>query len=776
MDMNTLRFEKFSKLDRREPVAFAVPCAQGELRDPADFRLLEGERVIPCQTTVTGRWPDDSVKWLFVRAICDLPGNAAKELHFACAGGPPPAPAPPRVTVSRLADGSLAIDTGPLSCVVPAHGLWPVRDVRLNGRALWDADPFRGFRAQFGGVAHRSRDLAVRLTVEEDGPLCAVVRIDAVNAADEALPGVRARLYCWAGMPWLTLQYTLTNRSRALGTAIPVRDWALDLEPAGAAPLLRAAQSCYWDQVARSTTSVAIRLTADWWRLDGCEHQVDCYAHNTWADWQGERGGVLVSVRHASQNFPKGYVVEPARLVVELYPPTETDALEWFAGVAKTHELLLHFHAPDCTDAELGCRAAQFQLGDRPALSPERYGASGVWPEAIFAGPVSRKLLAFFARVADMRPVALGIFNFGDEPEAGYTNQGRGDAGADEGDRQVWLNNEYDLAHHLFLFYARTGERRFLEYALNSARHWLDVDLVHSDVAPRLRGGHLAHCRRHAAQTMVYPSHQWVQGLFDMYHFSGDPEARELALGVAANVLWQSEHCGYLTPKGGSTREMGWALRCMLNAWHETRDEQYLRLGERIEALFADWGDGPGGGAMLAPYTAHSEPRAIFMNALTATSLAMWATATGSTRARQLALAIAADLATHGMTPWGLPYYKELPSLRVASAGAMFVEAMSWAYRLGGDRRLLEAALPALEDMLHTESYHLGAFRKRAITNGLLMLVELEPAGGKMFAFSLVGALQLVAVARDEELARRLDYQLRLGGPSDPAAAARRTP
>ncbi|MBA4387321.1 MAG: hypothetical protein C0404_05025 [Verrucomicrobia bacterium] len=760
--MNSLRFEKLSKLDRREPACFAVPCAKGEIKESADFRLIDGKNVVPSQARVTGKWPDGSAKWLFVRAICDLPGNAPKEMRFDLAGKQRAARPPQTVRVSRKADGSLAVDTGRLSLVVPAKGLWPVKDVRLDGKAIWDADPFRGIRAKFGRIGHESRDLDVGLTVEESGPLCAVVRIDVVASEDETVPGMRARLFFWAGMPWFTMNYTVTNRIRALGQFVEVRDWVMDLEPAGQAPLLRASQACYGDRIERSKESVVVRLTADWWRADGCEHQVDCYAHNTWADWQDKRGGVMVSVRHASQNFPKGYVVEPGRMAIELYPPTEADALEWFAGAAKTHELLFHFHGPDCPDAELGCRAAQFQLGDRPSLSPERYGHCGVWPEGIFKGPSSNKLLRYFALVADMRPTALGIFNFGDEPELGYTKQGRGESGVDEGDKQIWLNNEYDLAHHLFLFYARTGERRFLEYALNSARHWMDVDIVHSDVEPRLRGGHLAHCRRHAAQTMVYPSHQWVQGLFDMHHFSGDPDARELALGVAENVRWQSENRGYLKPKSGSTREMGWALRCMLNTWRETGEEKYRKLGEKIEALFVDWGEGAGGGALFAPYTVHSEPRVVFMNALTATSMAMWAFETGSKRAKKLVMAIADDLVENGMTPWGVPYYKELPSLKVATAGFVFVELMSWAYRLSGDKRYLEAGLPALEELPRTEGYHLGAFRKQPIKNGLLMLVESEPAGGKLFAHALAGTLQFVAGSGSKKLAGMLDYQLRL--------------
>ncbi len=761
--MNTLFFEKFSKLDRREPVCFAVPCAKGELARPEDFRLLDGDAVVPAQARSTGDWPDGSVKWLFVRAICDLPGNAPKELRFELDGRRPAAAPAAAVSVNPQADGSLAVDTGRLRLTVPSRGLWPVRDVRLDGKALWDADPFRGFRAEFGSFRHESRELEVKLAVEEAGPLCAVVRVDAVvPAADDSAPGVRARLFFWAGMPWFTVSYTLTNRHRALGKSIEVRDWALELEPAGESPLLRVAEGCYRDGVRRSAGPVELRFTADWWRRNSSEHQFDCYAHNTWADWQSARGGVTLSVRHATQQFPKGYAAEPGRLSAELYPPSESEALEWFAGVAKTHEILFHFHGPDAPDAELGCRAAQFQLGDRPALAVERYRHSAVWPERIFEGPVSRRLLAHFAMVADMRPTALGVFNFGDEPEPGYTNQGRGEAGADLGDKQIWLNNEYDLAHHLFLFHARTGERRFLEYALNSARHWMDVDVVHGDVEPRFRGGHLAHCRRHAAETVVSPSHQWVQGLFDMHHFSGDPDARELAVGVAENVLWQTENRGFLKPKSGATREMGWALRAVLNAWRETGDKRYVELGGKIEALFADWGEGSGGGALFAPYTVHSEPRAVFMNALTATSLALWSLETGSARGMRLALGIVDDLAANAMTPFGVPYYKELPSLKVATAGSMFVEALSYAYRLAPERRYLEAGLPALEELPSTEGYHLGAFRKLPVKNGLLQAVESEPKGGKTFANSLVAALQFVALSGSEKLARGLDYGLEL--------------
>jgi hypothetical protein len=755
--VNTLTFDKFSKLDRAEPVAFGIPFAPGEMGGPDAFRLLDANRAVPCQARATGSWPDGSVRWLFVRAIVDLPGNAAKTFSFRTDGeGAPPAP-DAGVALGENDDGSLDVDTGRLACTVPAEGLWPVVDLALDGEPVCDDGPFAGIRMLFGGDEHDSTELDVTLAVEESGPLCAVIRIDAVPDADDAVPGVRARLTFWAGRPWFTMAYTVVNRSRELETWTEVTDWALELEPAGESPRLRVAFGHYRDQVTRSDELAELRFDADWWRANTCEHQTDCYAHNTWADWESERGGMLISLRHATQNFPKGYVVGPDRLAVELYPSAEEEPLEWYAGVAKTHEVLFCPHEPGAGDAELGARAAQFQLGDHPRLDPARFAAAGIWSEGFLAGPHSRRVLAKLAGIADSRTVGLGVFNFGDDWEPGYTYQGRGESGVDEGDKLVWLNNEYDVTHHYYLMWAVTGERRFLEYGRNSARHWMDVDIVHSDAGPDKKGGHLAHCRRHAAVASVYPSHQWVQGLFDTWHLAGDPDAFDAARGVADNVAWQVENKGYLEPGGTSTREMGWALRTMLHAWRETGEPRYRELGDRIEQLFADWGGG--GGELLAPYTVHTEPRVNFMNALTGTSLAMWGLATGSDRAKQTAVAVADDIIENGMTVFGLPYYKELPSLRRARAGIMSVQLFAFAYRLTGDAKYLDAGRPGLEAWL--EGGGRTGFTKEPMTNGLYLRPALFPATSKAFAVSMPAALEHIAAGGAE---RAAGYDFCAGG------------
>jgi PcRGLX-like N-terminal RIFT barrel domain len=759
--MNTLTFEKFSKLDRTEPSSFGIPFAPGELPDAAAFGLMNDDAAIPCQTKVTGTWPDGSVRWLFVRAFFDLPGNAAKQFAFTVDGSIQQPEPPERVELQKQDDGSIRVNTGPLALTVPTSGLWPVCDVEIDGRAIWDNEPFRGVRMQFGSHELNSIEQGVTLTVEEAGPLCAVIRIDAdLPYDDDTFPGIRARLFFWAGVPWFTMQYTVVNRSTKLEMWTDVRDWTLDLEPVGENVLLRQAAGCYYDYPQRSGEALEFRFAADWMKRDGFEHQTDCYAHNSWADWQADRGGVMISVRHASQNFPKGYVVETDRICIELYPPGEHGPLEWFAGSAKTHELLFHFHGPDASDGALGCRAAQFQLGDHPRLSVERFAHSTAWVERIFDGPMSRKVLARFASIADNRPVGYGIFNFGDDWSAGYSYQGRGEAGTDQGDKLVWLNNEYDCTHHYYLFYALTGERRFLEYGLNSARHWMDVDIIHSNVDPKRKGGHIAHCRRHCADANVHLSHQWVQGLFDTYHLTGDPDALDLARGVADNIAWQVENSGFLEPGKVNSRVMGWALRALLNAWRETNDDKYRALGDKIEALFADWGRGTG--ALLANYTVHTELRVNFMNALTGTSLAMWGIETGSDRAKQIAVAVADDIIENGMTVFGLPYYKELPSLRRTTAGIMAMQLFAYAYTLTGDKKYLEAALPSVEDWMANSQTSAFGYVKQAMKNGLFLEPKPFPPNTKSFAVSMPAMLQFIAASGSETLAKKLDFQLEL--------------
>lgn len=106
-----------------------------------------------------------------------------------------------------------------------------------------------------------------------------------------------------------------------------------------------------------------------------------------------------------------------------------------------------------------------------------------------------------------------GMLNWGDTWDSGYTMQGRGNG------RVVWSNNEYDFPHSCALQYARTGVRRYLDYLLVTAKHWMDVDICHYSKNPLRIGGQWEHTAGHCANGVMVCSHEWVEGLLDLLSF-----------------------------------------------------------------------------------------------------------------------------------------------------------------------------------------------------------------------------------------------------------------
>ena len=162
--MNTLTFEKISCFDRlAEPVTVSIPFAAEALTDPSQLTVWGGDRRLAHQGRVLARWPDGSVKWLLVHLQPDLPGNREATLTFEVLSGPAAVPGcqdgVASVSVVETEHG-LAVDTGPLSFVVPNDGFLPVRDVCLDGEGLWGDAPLGGFELRFADG--------------EDGPVQAV--------------------------------------------------------------------------------------------------------------------------------------------------------------------------------------------------------------------------------------------------------------------------------------------------------------------------------------------------------------------------------------------------------------------------------------------------------------------------------------------------------------------------------------------------------------------------------------------------------------------------
>lgn len=298
---------------------------------------------------------------------------------------------------------------------------------------------------------------------------------------------------------------------------------------------------------------------------------------------------------------------------------------------------------------------------------------------------------------------------FGDAPDPNYTAQGRG------GGDLVWTNNEYDYPHAMYMMYARTGIRRFFDYANAAAWHWMDVDVCHYSKDPLRMGGQWEHTRKHTGGSEdgngckgeMVCSHEWVEGLLDLYHFTGDERALETAIGIGENILRLLETPMYQVPGEANARETGWAMRSLIALYLETHDKKWVGRCEWIVDQFKAWNDRYGN--WLSPYTDNTTIRVGFMISVAVGSLMRYYRVFPSEELKELMIGAIDDLIDNFMTPQGLFIYKELPSLSRNGSNTLLLEALAIGYELTGDSGYLKYGEKTFNRSVNAEGSYGGA-------------------------------------------------------------------
>ncbi|SDK50586.1 hypothetical protein SAMN05421874_10891 [Nonomuraea maritima] len=200
-------------LDRpgEQGTTWGVPWPRGALRPGTPFALTGADgREVPVQSWVTATWPDGSLKWTAHAAGA----GPAAEAYRLEPGREPAVPGTP-VTVTRE-DGALRVGTGVVTWTIGqqgggtlarsiAHGDREVAaDVRLVSLRQRGPTPDEG-----GPVAREQLTGQVeRVTVEQDGPVRAVVRLEGRHG--DWLP-FTVRLYFYAGAEHVRIMHTFVH-------------------------------------------------------------------------------------------------------------------------------------------------------------------------------------------------------------------------------------------------------------------------------------------------------------------------------------------------------------------------------------------------------------------------------------------------------------------------------------------------------------------------------------------------------------------------------------
>lgn len=220
-----------------------VPWPRGAVPAGASFGLTAADgTAVPVQSWPLATWPDGSLKW----TAHAVPPDAPAVTNFQLQPGVASAPAPRTLRVSTSGD-SIEVDTGVVQLSVARKGATLIRALKRDGRELMTDGRLVCLRQDAPDLTSNGAIKAQpftgsidSVTVEQDGPIRAVIKIEGRHADERGerrwLPFV-LRLYAYAGSDAIRLVHTIvfdgdeaTDFIRGLGVRfqVPLRDELYD--------------------------------------------------------------------------------------------------------------------------------------------------------------------------------------------------------------------------------------------------------------------------------------------------------------------------------------------------------------------------------------------------------------------------------------------------------------------------------------------------------------------------------------------------------------------
>lgn len=691
--MISILFEKLYHMERKqEPCQIAIPVKKGTLLNTEQIHLCvkqrseDGKEIyhieVPCQIKVTSKWEDNSIRWMLIRFLADLPKDSKAEYQLYLPGDEFPerkAGEQKQISVLELIEGErIIVDTGAIRFTTGTAWNSIFENIFYGGNT-YRAEHFVGpLLTDINGESYPFQIKSFE--VIEQGPICVVLH--GVGYHESAGCSLRAEinLTAYAGRPDIEVAYRLVNTSRE---PLSIGSLVFQMKPLSVVERALVASSNYRTKILESRDGEPLEnvIDADSLLFEANEHIPEVFYGTFFADLTTKESGVCATIYQAHQNFPKALRTDKNGMQIKLVPDCE-DKVVMQPGMAREQKVLLHFHAADEPVEEINHQSIVYQMPDRPHLKPEVYQEAEVMHDVFVEHPITEVEIALVQK-ADAHARCYGMLNWGDAPDQGYTAQGRG------GGSLVWTNNEYDYPHACALLYAKTGIRRFLDYLLVAGRHWMDVDVCHFSDDPLIMGGQWEHTKGHTIGGKIVCSHQWVEGLLDYYHFTGDEEAFRTAIGIGHNILRLLDTPMFQQKGEINARETGWALRSLVAIYKETHDVDWLNKCNWIVGHFEEWEKEYG--HWLSPYTDNTAIRVPFMISIAVGSLMRYYRIRPSEKLKEMILRAVDDMIENCyMKDYGLFYYKELESLQRLGKNPIILEALTIAYELTGNKEYLD--------------------------------------------------------------------------------------
>lgn len=771
--MFNINFEKLYKYPRiAEPCFIGLPVKRGLIPEGAldKAAISQNGKAVPVQAKVTSKHADGSARYVFLRFMADLNANKSTTLQCDLTGEIERGEYA-SMTVEECETG-IWVDTGVLSFGV-AHNSEHIFRLLKDARKTYSAEQFVGPYLTDGDGNQYGMKIGT-WSVVETGCVCTRLKVEGVCTGEKQI-AFELYINCYKDKEWLEIEYRIINTTEddlhiaALDFGILAdSDKVLDFKVTGihneevttdtmfsfsgikkipeatekypvSEGRYTVGNSNYKTHFSMCGSGTSLERVADTTLVlvEGNEHFTEVLYGTFMADRTTADDGICATIFQAQQNYPKAVKVDDNGLMVMLVPK-DVEKVVMGSGVSRNTKFLLHFHSPEMSLIDVEDRSLIYQMPDRPYVAQEVYKDANVMLDVF----LDNELLDFDAEIAfiqkcDGHGRSFGMLNWGDTPDPGYTNQNRGKG------RLVWTNNEYDYPHACFLQYARTGVRRFMDYGLIASEHWMDVDVCHYSDNPLLFGGQWEHCAKHTKDSSIVPSHSWVEGLLDYYHFTGEERALHTAIGIGENILRLLDTDTYKGKGESSARETGWALRTLTALYQETGEARWVEKADWIVEHFTQWAEEFGG--WLAPYTDNTSIRVAFMISVALGSLMRYYRVFPSETTKKLMIDAVEDLYDNCRLPNGMFYYKELPSLNRVGNNTLLLEAMVIGFELTGEKKYLEAGIRTYKSQLNAKvAAPVGT--KKVVDDAIIFSGD----GTKGFAQSFIPLCTYYKTAREQ--------------------------
>jgi len=605
-------------IDRvNEPIASGIPLRKGALLDPSHVRVYDASgKPVPCQAHQLGLcWPDGSLRWVLLQFQASVPAKATARYTLKVEPDRPAVVPPERVIVKEVGSEHVEVTTGPIRFTVSRGNfrlpsLLSVRDgagteakyAPLLDRARLElvADREHMTLAEFKASRRQRKDLAffgmadtgavkwgrlrrgidysdfltgrVKITVEEDGPMRAVLRIERAAEKREGEIGFVVRIYAYAGKKHVRMELTIESYEQSIDGIVNtkhIRKLAYRIGLPGAAKAVAFGGSSGLVR-ARAGQSPALQ------QFDPEAFQVLDAAGKTLA--QGDRapgwmavkyGGHIIAI--ATKWFweiaPKAlrYDARERQMVLELRPEAAPGpGYPIPRGRVKTYEFLL---GVDVAGPELSAMA-RAELRAYP--DPDYVASTGAAHRFVPLADPRFSKYADYVRESRKNAAAkrlYGDIDFGDQ--VGWNLNAR------------W-NGYHGVTHEWFMFYLASGEPELFRIAEQETWHSIDVDTQHWGFQPGCREAEYARKYDHVCTGHIQGGIKaWVFGEVDYYFLTGRRRvlesikrtARFLLSSVAGpNYLPQRHtslpwlHLLYIYEAIGSEEALGRAYRGAMKA------------------------------------------------------------------------------------------------------------------------------------------------------------------------------------------------------------------